>query len=301
MHAGMLGAHVTKTKCERGLAHAQVNLTLLSSEANSLRARSLQRGGAQSRSRPQGCSYGGLPHSLSPPLSLSAPSDLPAPPSASSSATGTQHGGIAARGAMDLVPPPLSLHSDAPTSFLFQTTPAPRPHVPRRSGPREQPRRAGAAAPPVLTNLDSLLNSGYDNGALERAASEQAPEPHLPFHATLGDCDRRAPRLGGPELYSSLLGSLRESIDRRMQGGLLSSRRDSSLALALDSFVSVGGGGRDSGPQAPPLGIDSALARLQLSIESGTFAPCEVLPVHHFLPTVRVRVAPRQIPPSAAS
>jgi hypothetical protein len=217
---------------------------------------------------------GRLSSSLSPALMRSMPSER----QELVSLPDTHSPVLPGRGAMDLLPPPLSLQCEAPAAYLFQTMPAP-PH----------PRATGLARP-VLSNLDSLLNSGYDNGMLERAASEQAPEPHLPFHATIGDVERRYPRLGGQELYSSLLGSLRESVDRRMRNGGLLSRRDSSLAL--DSVISVGGGGPPAMARPPSqlLSMDTALARLQMTVEDGAFGPNDVLPVHQFLPNIRVRV-----------
>jgi hypothetical protein len=187
------------------------------------------------------------------------------------------------RGALDCIAPPQATQSEAPSAHLFHTMPHLLPPTVRYAAPCDAARRESALPPHHLSNLDSLLNSGYDNGMLERAASAQAPEPHLPFHATVGDGDRRYPRLGGQELYSSLLGSLRESIDRRMRLGAPASHRDSSFALeSMPSALA------SAGPVKQCISMDSALARLQMSVEDGVFGPHDVLPVHRFLPNVRV-------------
>eukprot|EP00892_Ulva_mutabilis_P012433 jgi/Ulvmu1/9562/UM053_0051.1 len=194
-------------------------------------------------------------------------------------------------------------------------------------------------------NLDSLLatNNSADGGLLgflDRAESARIPEPPLPFRETISDNngEHRNPKLSGSELYSTLLGSLRESLTRGqhqvsvVNGVPLSSASvaggnggGGSLAatssIAMPSSVSgpvepsasapvaaapaaakrgaskepSGRGGlmrrrRRHGPRLNP----SALSQLQQSLDQGQHTESSVVPVHLFLPPVKITAKSRR-------
>lgn len=184
-------------------------------------------------------------------------------------------------------------------------------------------------------NLDSLLatNNSADGGLLgflDRAESARIPEPPLPFRETISDNngEHRNPKLSGSELYSTLLGSLRESLTRGQHqvaaataipvsgtaagGGSLAATSSivmpSSVSGPVDPPAAVsapvappatskrgaskepsGRGGlmrrrRRHGPRLNP----SAMSQLQQSLDQGQHADSPVVPVHLFLPPVKV-------------
>lgn len=184
-------------------------------------------------------------------------------------------------------------------------------------------------------NLDSLLatNNSADGGLLgflDRAESARIPEPALPFRETISENngEHRNPKLSGSELYSTLLGSLRESLSRGHNqvvaasaipgvggggGGSLAASSSIAAPSSVPGPVSMaepsasapvapaskrgaskepsGRGGlmrrrRRHGPRLNP----SALSQVQLSLEQGHHTDSSVVPVHLFLPPVKVRL-----------
>lgn len=192
-------------------------------------------------------------------------------------------------------------------------------------------------------NLDSLLatNNSADGGLLgflDRAESARIPEPALPFRETISDNngDHRNPKLSGSELYSTLLGSLRESLSRGHNqvvaasglpvGGSGGASLAATSSIAMPSSVSGPVASAEpsaSAPVAPapaakrgaskepssrgglmrrrrrygPRLNPSALSQVQHSLEQGHHSDSPVVPVHLFLPPVKVSPTPSLLPP----
>jgi hypothetical protein len=132
--------------------------------------------------------------------------------------------------------------------------------------------------------FDSLASSASDGplgvkaaDAFNRSECAKAREPHLPLRLTLNSTDTHNPKFLGTELYSSILSSLQRSL--QCDHASVDSHPSSQPSSFADAIPP---------PHSAVATQGIALRRLQRSVDAGSFGRTDVLPVHTFLPAMKV-------------